>query len=90
MTGQCILNSVDRGYAPVTCPADIYQVGGSFKSDRAGESWSDCWPDNASSDSLPPLSREVLEANSPRRVLLECGAVISVAAIAALLANLFI
>ena len=88
MAGQCILNSVDRGHVPETCSSDLYQVGGSFKSEGAGESWSDCWPDNATSDSLPPLSKELLEANSPRRVLLECGAVISVAAIAALLANL--
>jgi hypothetical protein len=58
--------------------------------DGTGEPCSDCWPDNASCNSAQPLPEAVLEANSPRRVLLECATVVLVFAGAGALANLLI
>lgn len=90
MAGQSVLSLVDRGYVREGRSSYLRPVCGSSLPDGVGEPCSDCWPDNATSGSLPPLPEQILEANSPRRVFLEFGAVASVAAVVALLANYFV
>jgi hypothetical protein len=81
---------MDRGYAREGRSSYFRPVSGNSLPDRVGEPFYDCWPDNTTSGSLPPFPEQVLEANSPRRVFLEFGAVVSVATVVALLANYFV